>query len=110
MKRAHRCLALLLGLMVAITPAALAVPATAMTLHMAMSGDANSGDCCPGTNGDHSVCAMICANALSHATMPGQIEPVVLALQDDLWRPGALALPDHPHPPDLPPPKSVTLP
>jgi len=110
MKRAHRCLALLLGLMVAITPAALAVPATAMTLHMAMSGDANSGDCCPGTNGDHSVCAMICVNALSPAAMPDQISPVVPAFHDDVWQPGSLALPDHPRAPDPPPPKSASLP
>ena len=109
MKRAYRCFAILLGLTIAVAPAALAVPAAAMTWHATMSMGTDPGNCCPGANGDHSTCAIICANALAHATLPEQIIPAVLAFPDDIWRPGPLALSDHPRPPDPPPPKSPVL-
>ena len=109
MLRANRCLSLLLGFMVAIAPAVLAVPATAMTLQMSMSGDAGSGDCCPGAKADGAACPMICANALSHATMPAPVSLVFQAFGKELWRSAFLPLPDHPRPPDPPPPKSATL-
>jgi hypothetical protein len=105
----RHCIALLLGLVIAIAPAAFAVPATAMTLQMSMSSDDGCADCdcCPKAKADHSVCPLICTNALSYADVPEQLHIVFIAFSVEHRLKVSLALPDHISSPDPPPPKPV---
>ena len=105
----NRKLAALLALLIAFAPFALAIPATSMTAQMAMSGNVEPADCCPGTNGDHSACPTNCANAISLATIPCQFGLVSPAIGHEVWRRAILPLLDHPQPPDPPPPKAASL-
>jgi len=105
----RHCIALVLWLAIAFSPAAFAVPATTMTLQMSMSSDDGCADCdcCPKAKTDRSACPLICANALSFAAVFDQPHIVFIAFSAKHRLTVSQALLDHISSPDPPPPKPV---
>lgn len=66
----NRIIALFLGFWVALAPAAIVIPAAAMTLQMSMADDARTDGCdgCPDADADLGACALMCLNAALLAT------------------------------------------
>jgi hypothetical protein len=107
---ATRCIALFLGLWMALAPATSIAPATAMTLQMSMSSDASSGecDCCP-VDASNNICAMACVNVFFFAATPLQSNLVPVVLHDDHSVKRDIVRSGHTLAPDPPPPRSVAL-
>jgi hypothetical protein len=106
-----RILALVLGIWAALAPAVLVVPAAAMASQTSMAGEPRSGGCdgCPDTGPDPRNCVPMCLHVLPLATIAGNAAPAAM-IGHDPWEAPRPAHSGRASGPELPPPKSVSIP
>jgi hypothetical protein len=104
---AYRCIALFVGLLIALTPAVNAPFATPIALQKGTPECVAYGDCdcCPKAKGEHAICSPTCAYTPLFAATANHGDSVVFTLDGQRWPFGELRLRGHSLSPDPPPPK-----
>jgi hypothetical protein len=106
----NRIIALFLGLWIALAPALFSAPAAGLTLQMSMVHDVGSDDCdcCSDAKHNRDLCASMCANVLSLATLESD-DLVSIAFHDGYALRRELIPSGRAISPDPPPPRSIAF-